>query len=268
MQALGPWGGLSFLPTLSGFDEYLVQGRYLAYWRDQERKKLNQVQNLQADLLQREKELQIALQRLAQEEKESAQQQLSLRLNETRLQDFLDDLRTDESRQKEVQVELAEEALQLERMLGNLLGKSRNEPFEAPVAFGNLRGDLPKPVDGSLAQSFGEHLHPRFHTKTVQSGLLITTAEGAPVQAVADGKVVFAEIYQSYGPMVILDHGSGYFSLYTHLRNFNVSKGQVLKAGEGIGAAGDTIDGPRLGFEIRHFAQPQDPNKWLKQKYR
>jgi len=268
MQALGPLGGLSFLPTLSGFEEFLVQGRYQAYWREQQRKRLDRVQHLQTDLLQREKDLQMALLRLAQEEKESAMLQVGLRLNEDRLQEFLSGLRQDESRQKEVQAELAEEALQLERMLGNLLGKPRSETFEASVTFVSLRGELPRPVEGTIAQGFGEHLHPKFHTRTVQSGLLIATAEGAPVQAVADGKVVFAEIYQSYGPMVILDHGGGYFSLYTHLRMFSVAKGQILKGGEGIGASGDTSEGPRLGFEIRHMATPQDPNKWLGQKYK
>ena len=149
-----------------------------------------------------------------------------------------------------------------------LRGKPKGEAFEASVAFANLRGDLPQPVEGSLALGFGEHLHPRFHTKTMQSGLLITAAGGARVAAVADGKVVFADYYQSYGPMVILDHGSGWFTLYMHLLGLGVAKGQVLKAGEALGAVGDTVDGPRLGFEIRHQAQPQDPQKWLKRKYR
>ena len=115
---------------------------------------------------------------------------------------------------------------------------------------------------------FGEHQHPLFHTKTLQSGLLIAAEPGAPVQAVADGKVVYADLYQSFGPMVILDHGAGWFSLYTHLEALAVAKGQVLKQGEQLGSVGTTLDGPRLGFEIRHLTQPQDPNKWLKQHYR
>jgi len=268
MQALGPWGGLSFFPTLSNFEEYLVQGRYLAYWRNQERRKLELVQRLQDDLLLREKELQEAVVRLAQEEKETAQLQANLKMNEERLQAFLDDLGQDETRQKDVQAELAEEAIQLERMLNTLLGKSRTETFESAVAFANLRGELPKPAEGTLSQGFGEHVHPRFRTKTMQSGLLISTEPGTPVQAVADGKVVFADVYQSYGPMVILDHGGGYFSLYTHMRVFTVSKGQILKAGEYLGSSGDSPEGPRLGFEIRYQTQPQDPNKWLKVKYK
>jgi septal ring factor EnvC (AmiA/AmiB activator) len=158
--------------------------------------------------------------------------------------------------------------VQLERLLAGLLSKPKGEAFEAAVAFANLRGELPQPVDGTLAVGFGEHLHPRFKTKTMQSGLLIAATGGASVAAVADGKVAFADYYQSYGPMVILDHGGGWFTLYTHLMGLSISKGQVLKAGEFVGAVGDTVDGPRLGFEIRHQAQPQDPQKWMKKRYR
>jgi septal ring factor EnvC (AmiA/AmiB activator) len=68
--------------------------------------------------------------------------------------------------------------------------------------------------------------------------------------------------------MVILDHGGGYFTLYTHLDALAVAKGQMLKQGESLGAVGVTMDGPRLGFEIRHQTQPLDPNKWLEQRYR
>jgi septal ring factor EnvC (AmiA/AmiB activator) len=170
--------------------------------------------------------------------------------------------------QKQAQAELAEEAVQLERLLAGLLSKPKGEAFEPAVAFAGLRGELPQPVEGTLALGFGEHLHPRFRTKTMQSGLLISAPGGASVAAVADGKVAFADYYQSYGPMVILDHGGGWFTLYTHLLGLGVSKGQVLKAGEAVGAVGDTVDGPRLGFEIRHQAQPQDPQKWLKRRYR
>ncbi|MDP2877296.1 MAG: peptidoglycan DD-metalloendopeptidase family protein [Holophaga sp.] len=268
MQALGPMGGLGLFPSTEGFEEFLTQGRYLDFWRGRQRRKLEQVQRLQADLLLREKELQVALTKLAQEEREAIELQSSLLLNEERLQGFLDGLKQDESRQKEVQAELAEEAIQLERMLSQLLGKARSDAFETAVSFPSLKGELARPVNGMLAQSFGEHLHPRFKTKTVQSGLLITAEAGAPVMCGAEGKVVFADTYQSYGPMVILDHGSGYFSLYTHLRSFQVAKGQILRQGEAIGTVGDTMDGPRLGFEIRYLAQPQDPQKWLKQKYK
>jgi septal ring factor EnvC (AmiA/AmiB activator) len=268
LQALGPLGDLGFTTTFKDLEAWLERGRLLAWARLQERKRLDLIHRLQGDLAAKEKALKEVLGRLASEEREAAQLQAALRLQEDRLNEFLDGLQKDEVAQKQAQAELAEEAVQLERLLASLLGKPKGEAFEAVVAFQNLRGDLPQPVAGTLAQGFGEHLHPRFRTKTMQSGLLIAAASGATVAAVADGKVAFADYYQSYGPMVILDHGGGWFTLYTHLLGLGVAKGQVLKAGEPVGAVGDTVDGPRLGFEVRHQAQPQDPQKWLKQKYR
>jgi septal ring factor EnvC (AmiA/AmiB activator) len=268
MQALGPWGDLGVYTTFRDVEAWLVRGRMLAWARLQERKQLELIHRLQGDLAAKEKTLREVLTRLASDEREAAQLQAVLRIQEDKLNTFLDGLQKDEAAQKQVQAELAEEAVQLERLLAGLLGKPKGEAFEAAVAFASLRGELPQPVEGTVALGFGEHLHPRFRTKTMQSGLLIAAAGSAPVAAVADGKIVFADYYQSYGPMVILDHGGGWFTLYMHLVGLEVAKGQVLKAGEYLGAVGDTVDGPRLGFEIRHQAQPQDPQKWLKQKYR
>ncbi len=268
MQALGPLGELGLTTTFKDPDAWLVKGRMLAWARLQERKQLDQIQRLKGDLAAKEVALRAVLARLAVEEREAAELQAALRVQEDRLNGFLDGLQKDEAAQKQVQTELAEEALQLERMLAGLLNRPRTEAFESSVAFASLRGDLPQPVAGTLAQGFGEHLHPKFHTKTMQSGLLVTARLGAPVQAVAEGRVVFADFYQSYGPMVILDHGGGWYTLYTHLQGLAVAKGQILKRGEAVGAVGDTVDGPRLGFEVRHLAQPQDPQKWLKARYR
>ena len=268
MQALGPLGDLGLFSSFASFEQYIAQGRYLAYLRNQERLRLDRIQRLQTDLARRESAIQEALARLTRDEAEAVRFQATLQFNEGRLEAFLDGLKQDEQRQKEVQAELAEEALQLERMLTQLLGKPRADSFESPLLFANLRGELPQPTPGSLAQAYGEHLHPKFHTRTLQSGLLIDATPGAQVAAVADGKVVFADIYQSFGPMVILDHGGGFFTLYTHLRAIAAARGQVLKQGETLGTVGVTMDGPRLGFEIRHLTQPQDPNKWLKQHYK
>ncbi len=268
MQALGPLGELGLTTTFKDPDAWLVKGRMLAWARLQERKQLDQIQRLKGDLAAKEVALRAVLARLAVEEREAAELQAALRVQEDRLNGFLDGLQKDEAAQKQVQTELAEEALQLERMLAGLLNRPRTDAFESSIAFASLRGDLPQPVAGTLAQGFGEHLHPKFHTKTMQSGLLVTAPLGAPVQAVAEGRVVFADFYQSYGPMVILDHGGGWYTLYTHLQGLAVAKGQILKRGEAVGAVGDTVDGPRLGFEVRHLAQPQDPQKWLKARYR
>lgn len=268
MHALGPYGDLGFLTGAQDFASFLRNGRMLAWWRIQEQRRLARIQRLQGDLGKREAELKDNLGRLAKEEQEASQLQASLRLNQERLEDFLLNLQQDERAKKQVQAELTEEALQLERLMGTLTGKGRGEAFTPAAAFAGLRGELPQPADGQLAEAFGEHLHPRYRTRTEQTGILVAAPFGVPVHAVADGRVAFADFYQSYGPMVILDHGDGWFTLYTHLQGVLLRKGEVLKAGERVGYVGETADGPRLGFEIRYQKQPQDPQKWFKKRYR
>lgn len=268
MQATGPWGAFGFLASLRSFEGYLEQERFLTWWRNRERGRLARVQALQGELASREQALQAALTRLHDEERGAAQQQQALQHQEGRLQAFLAEVQQDEGKQKSLQAELAEEALQLDRKLDSLLRtRPRDDAFEPSSSFAALRGELPQPVPGTLVQAFGEHIHPTYRTRTFQSGLLVAAAGGSPVLAVAPGKVFFAEPFQSYGPTVILDHGGGFFSLYTHLQAATVRKGQVLQGGEPLGAVGDTPEGPRLGFQIRQQTTPQDPNKWLKQRY-
>lgn len=268
IHALGPWGDVGLVQGIADLESFVVRGRLLEWRRIQERKRLQRIQALRGDLLARGKELGDVLGRLAREEQDGALMQASLKVTEGQLQDFLQKLAKDEDAQKQAQAELAEEALQLERMLAKLLGQPRAEPFIPTVRFADLKGDLPSPVEGTLAEGYGEQLHPKYRTKHERSGLLVEAEVGAKVAAVAAGKVIFAEPFQSYGPMVILDHGGGWFTIYQHLQGLVVAKGQVLQAGETVGTVGETVDGPRLGFEIRFQAKAEDPQKWMKRRYR
>ena len=81
--------------------------------------------------------------------------------------------------------------------------------------------------------------------------------KGAPVYAVQDGVVTYADFHYSYGYCVILDHGTGpdgnqWSTLYAHMDDYTVANGQVVKAGELIGYAGSTgnATGNHLHFEV------------------
>lgn len=81
--------------------------------------------------------------------------------------------------------------------------------------------------------------------------------KGAPVYAVQDGVVTYADFHYSYGYCVILDHGTGpdgnqWSTLYAHMDDYTVANGQVVKAGELIGHVGSTGNstGNHLHFEV------------------
>jgi septal ring factor EnvC (AmiA/AmiB activator) len=64
---------------------------------------------------------------------------------------------------------------------------------------------------------------------------------------------------------VILDHGSGYYTVSGHLAELRVGVGDGVERGAQIGSVGDSgsLSGPRLYFEIRRGAEPLDPREWL-----
>ncbi len=78
----------------------------------------------------------------------------------------------------------------------------------------------------------------------------IAAAEGEPVKAPRDGYVTRVGDYFFNGNTVIIDHGQGFVTMYCHLSEIGVSKGQQLETGEPIGAVGATgrVTGPHLHF--------------------
>ncbi len=155
--------------------------------------------------------------------------------------------------------ELEQADAELTRMLEDLKEGTTATGFRA------LKGKLPPPAVGVVEVGFGKVVNPLFNTVTVQKGLDIRAAEGAPVRAVAAGTVVFAGWMRGYGNLLILDHGGGYHSLMAHLATVVPAPGAEVQPGEEVGTVGDTgsLKGAYLYFEIRKGGQAVDPAPWL-----
>jgi septal ring factor EnvC (AmiA/AmiB activator) len=174
------------------------------------------------------------------------------------LVDMLDGLQANASQR----VRLIKELEGAERHLSKLIEQMETS---AQSAFGRLKGHLPFPSQGIVEVGFGRIVNPRFNTITVQKGLDIRVQAGAPVHAVAPGKVVYASWLRGYGNILILDHGSGFHTLMAHLQDFSIDVGAEVKAGDVLGTVGDTgsLKGAYLYFELREAGQAVDPAEWL-----
>jgi murein DD-endopeptidase MepM/ murein hydrolase activator NlpD len=97
---------------------------------------------------------------------------------------------------------------------------------------------------------------PRFHT-----GIDIAAPMGTPVRPVAAGRVVFSGVYQGFGRIVAIQHGSYITSVYAHFATLNVEVGQIVHPGRIIGYIGTTgrATGPHLHLELRVQGHPVDP---------
>jgi septal ring factor EnvC (AmiA/AmiB activator) len=137
--------------------------------------------------------------------------------------------------------------------------------LSGPGGFAERRGKLPLPAPGPITVGFGRVVNPKFNTVTVQNGIDVEAAAGAPVRAVAPGRVVHAGWFKGYGNLVIVDHGEGYHTLVAHLASMQTAMGEEVDQGAVLGTVGDSgsLKGPYLYFEIREKGRPVDPRPWL-----
>jgi len=134
------------------------------------------------------------------------------------------------------------------------------------TGLGAMRGRLEWPAAGRVVEEYGMRVNPRFGTKTFRNGIDIDAVEGSSVHAVYPGHVLYTGWFRGYGNLIIVDHGSEYYTLYAHVADIKVSEGDDVKQGQVIGTVGDTgsLQGPRLYFEVRYQGRPQDPAQWLR----
>ncbi len=100
-------------------------------------------------------------------------------------------------------------------------------------------------------------------------GVDLASLEGATVPAANSGKVVFAGFFGIYGETVIIDHGLGLQTLYSHLRQIDVKEGQEVKKGDPIGKTGTTglAGGDHLHFGVLVFGHETSPIEWWDQHW-
>lgn len=101
------------------------------------------------------------------------------------------------------------------------------------------------------------------------NGIGIAAAVGTPIHAVEAGRVRLVGQFGTYGLTVVIEHGNGYYSIYSHLNSATVKLGADITKGQTIGGVGgqNSDYGPHLHFEIRGENQiALDPADWLRRR--
>ena len=151
----------------------------------------------------------------------------------------------------------------LEKLLHELREAMARYPVDTNSAFGQLRGKLAWPVSGHVVARFGDTRAGGVKW----DGVLVATERGAPVKAVYQGRVIYADWLPGLGLLTIVDHGDGYMSLYGHNERLYKAVGETSQPPEmrsPLRATAVAAAGPELYFEIRKGGKPVDPRPWFK----
>ncbi|MFO7923222.1 MAG: M23 family metallopeptidase [Bacteroidales bacterium] len=144
--------------------------------------------------------------------------------------------------------EVVELALNKEDMLASI-------PSIQPVAIRDIR---------RIGGYFGMRIHPIYKIRMHHSGMDFTAPRGTDVYATGNGvvsRIVISKARRDYGTFIEIDHGYGYKTLYGHLDEVLVRRGQEVKRGDVIGLVGNTgaSTAPHLHYEVKQNNRPINP---------
>ena len=122
-----------------------------------------------------------------------------------------------------------------------LRGKGKRYIPEDGKGFAVLKGKLLFPIPGKIISRYGNHVDPQLNTVIFQKGIEISTKSGKEIKAIYGGKVLYADWFKGYGLLLIINHGSGYHSLYGNLSEIFNNTGDILKKGATIGKTGKSV---------------------------
>jgi septal ring factor EnvC (AmiA/AmiB activator) len=240
------------LSLLAQYEERIISGY---------RTTLQNLQTAEDNLGKKKKEISQLIRRAQEKRQEYADQ-------EKKYNSLIQEIGRNKETHLKTLGELKDRAEQLQKLIQKLQDEQISLPY-ALIPLYEKKGSLPWPLVGKVITLFGPSRHRRFNTFTQNNGIEISPQKDTVVKAVHAGRVVYADYFETYGYLVIVDHGLTYYSLYGHLGSeFLVQKGDYVQAGQSIATVGEfgSLKEETLYFEIRHKTEPLDPLQWLERR--
>jgi len=134
--------------------------------------------------------------------------------------------------------------------------------------FPKLKGQLEWPAKGRVITKFGRQWNPKLKTTTENPGIDIKGKPGSEIRTVLGGIVTTITFIRGFGTTIIIDHGNGFYTVYSHVSKVEINEDIQVRGGDVIAYMGDSssVNGAQLHFEIWGQGKKLDPEKWLKKK--
>ena len=210
--------------------------------------------------------------------RDKQKQMISLRKMRIKREKELNRIRQDKSALANYMQEKSAGVKQLESIIKKVLeDKARSEREERirqqqqalkTKEFNLLKGQLPWPTEGRVISKFGKQWNSRLKTTTDNPGIDIKGQPGSPIRSTMNGVVTTITYIRGYGTTVIIDHGGGFYTVYSHVTNIQTQVDSEVRSGDVIAYMGDSgsVNGSKLHFEVWGKGQKLDPEQWLIKK--
>ena len=252
--------------------------QYLKIISTIEQKMTKEIERLLLTINKNKLKLESLLRQSISLKREKQKQMTSLRKMRIKREKELTRIRQDKSALANYMQEKGAGVKQLESIIKKVLeDKARYEREERirqqqealkTKEFNLLRGQLPWPTEGRVISKFGKQWNSRLKTTTDNPGIDIKGQPGSPIRSTMSGIITTITYIRGYGTTIIVDHGGGFYTVYSHVTNIQTSVDSEVRSGDVIAYMGDSgsVNGSKLHFEVWGKGQKLDPEKWLVKK--
>lgn len=247
-------GDTSILESIlagNNLEDILTKAEYIQNITDYDRKKLNELIDIKNQIiiienqLEQEKAELVLLKETEIAQKENIEALIEEKTKE--LEDINSKINTSNAELKKLQEEQKKQEAEILAIERAILARGNSNRI--------LSGGLiwPCPSSKKITSGFGKRKSPTKGASSNHQGIDISAPTGTTVIAAAAGEIVISTYSYSAGNYIMINHGSGIFTIYMHLSKKIADVGQEVSQGQKIGEVGSTgyATGPHLHFGIR-----------------
>ncbi len=248
-----------YLKIISDYDRQLFENIVAVNVKIAEQQKLLEKELSRSRQLQADRQKHVADLRTVQRKKEI--ELTTIRNSKAELEKQLAEQEAGIRQIEKIQKQLLEAVESIERA-----ERIRRQQEQLKLAnFAALKGQLPWPAAGRVITRFGNQWNAKLKTRTENPGIDIKGQPGSPIHTVKDGEVTTITYIRGFGTTIIIAHGGGYYTVYSHVNNIQINVDDRVGAGDIIAYMGDSgsVSGAKLHFEIWGQGQKLDPEDWL-----
>lgn len=263
---------LTMLFEAEDFSDMMNKAEYIEEMSNYDRDMLVQYQDTKQAILLLKTQLEEEQSALKQAQEETTQKEGEMNDLITQKQEQIEDYEADidnkEKAIKEYEAEIAAQNATIAALEAKIAQAqedvSGNDAGDAPVYSGGTFC-WPAPSYTRISSEYGNRIHPTLGVTQFHNGLDMAAPHGSPILAAEGGVVIAASYNATMGNYIMINHGSGLYTIYMHASALYVSSGQTVSRGEKIAAVGSTgrSTGPHLHFSVRRNGSYVNPWNFL-----